>query len=163
MKRIACYPGSFDPITKGHVEVALRALKLFDEVVLLVANNSEKKFFFSADERVAMAAETFRRMKVDRIRVEQTDGLVVEYAKKLEAVALIRGLRAVTDFEYEFQVAAVNEYIDPEMEMVFLMSRHEEAFISSSSVKELFIHGADIKRLVPEPVYEAFLKKAGRE
>ncbi len=159
MKRIACYPGSFDPITNGHVEVVLRGLKLFDEVVILVANNYGKKFYFTADERVKMAEDTFKRMGIDRVRVEKTDGLVVEYAKKLKAVALIRGLRAVTDFEYEFQLAAVNEYIDPNMEMVFLMSRREEAFISSSNVKELFSLGADIKRLVPDPVYEEFLKR----
>ena len=162
MKRIACYPGSFDPITNGHVEVVLRGLKLFDEVVILVANNYGKKFYFTADERVKMAEDTFKRMGIDRVRVEKTDGLVVEYAKKLNAVALIRGLRAVTDFEYEFQLAAVNEYIDPNMEMVFLMSRREEAFISSSNVKELFSLGADIKRLVPDSVYEEFLKRKNR-
>lgn len=160
MKRIACYPGSFDPITNGHLEVAVRALKLFDEVVVLVADNSAKNFYFSAEERVRMATEAFSDLGIAGVRVEQTSGLVVEYAKSLHATALIRGLRAVTDFEYEFQLAAVNEYIEPDMEMVFLMSRREEAFISSSNIKELYSHGADISRLVPASVLRGFKSKA---
>lgn len=159
MKRIACYPGSFDPITNGHVEVAVRALKLFDEVVIIIANNNDKRFFFTAEERVKIAEESFKKLGIDRIRVEQTSGLVVEYAKEIGAVALIRGLRAVTDFEYEFQLAAVNEFIAPDMEMVFLMSRREEAFISSSNIKELYSLGTDIATLVPSPVIEAFKAK----
>lgn len=161
MKRIACYPGSFDPITNGHVEVAVRALKLFDEVVVLIANNNDKRFFFSAEERVKIAEESFKKLGLERIKVQQTSGLVVEYAKEIGAVALIRGLRAVTDFEYEFQLAAINEFIAPDMEMVFLMSRREEAFISSSNIKELYSHGADITGLVPSPVLDAFKAKTG--
>ena len=162
MKRIACYPGSFDPITNGHVEVVLRGLKLFDEVVILVANNYGKKFYFTADERVKMAEDTFKRMGIDRVRVEKTDGLVVEYAKKLNAVALIRGLRAVTDFEYELQIAQSNRKVAPEIDTVFLTTSIEYAYLSSSIVKEYARYGVDVTQFVPIEVVDRIKEKYNR-
>ncbi len=157
MKKIACYPGSFDPITDGHVEIIKRALKLFDQVYVLVANNSEKSHYFSVEERVKMIEEAFAGY--DNLFVTHTSGLVVNRAKELGSNILIRGLRAVSDFEYEFQVAAVNEYIDSNIETVFLISRRQTSFISSSQVKELYFHGQDISQLVPKSVVEGFKKK----
>jgi len=157
MKKIACYPGSFDPITNGHLEIAQRALRLFDKLIIIVANNSEKKSYFTVDERVNMIKEALKEH--DNVEVISTSGLVVKKAKECGSNVLIRGLRAVTDFEYEFQVAAVNEYIDDEVETVFLMSKRETAFISSSQIKELYFHGHDIAPLVPPCVLEAFKNK----
>lgn len=156
--RIACYPGSFDPITNGHIEIVTRALKLFDRVVVIIADNIDKKYFFDSAERELMARRAFEKIS-DRVDVVSTSGLVVDKAKELGSSTLIRGLRAVTDFEYEFQVAAVNEYIDPAIETIFLMSRREQAFISSSHIKELFLHGTDIAPLVPSSVLKAFEDK----
>lgn len=155
--KTACYPGSFDPITNGHLEIALRATKMFDKVYILIADNSAKKYFFTLEERVSMAKEAVK--DYPSIEVVSTSSLVVSKAKELGSEILIRGLRAVTDFEYEFQVAAVNEYIDPAIEMVFLMSRREQAFISSSHIKELALHGMDIDGLVPASVSKALQKK----
>lgn len=157
--RIACYPGSFDPITNGHVEIATRALKMFDKLVIIIANNIEKKYFFTIEERTKMAREAFKDLP--GIEVVSTSGLVVDKAKEVGSEVLIRGLRAITDFEYEFQVAAVNEFIDPKIEMVFLMSRREQAFISSSHIKELYSHDIDISSLVPASVLKAFEDKQG--
>lgn len=157
MKKIACYPGSFDPITMGHVEIIERALKLFDEVYVIVADNSEKKHYFTSSERVEMIKKTFSGR--ENLKVVSTSGLVVSKAKELNSNILIRGLRAVTDFEYEFQVAAVNEYIDSEIETVFLLSRRQMAFISSSQIKELYRHGQDISELVPNCVIDFFKNK----
>ena len=159
MKRIACYPGSFDPITNGHVEVVLRGLKLFDEVVILVANNYGKKFYFTADERVKMAEDTFKRMGIDRVRVEKTDGLVVEYAKKLNAVALIRGLRAVTDFEYEFQMALTNKKLNPELETMFVITDPEYMYLSSSMVRQVASFGGDVTDFLPDGICKDIVER----
>ena len=136
--RIAVYPGSFDPLTNGHVDVALRAKKFFDKVIIMVADNASKKghYLFSAEERVEMAKETFA--SYEGFEVVSTDKLVVKEAKKLSAQALIRGLRAVTDYEMEFQLHEVNEFLEPDIDMVYLMARKDQAFVSSSTIKELF-------------------------
>ncbi len=157
--RIACYPGSFDPLTVGHVDVALRARKIFDKVIILIANNPKKEnaYLFNAKERVLLAEETFKGY--DGFEVAMTDGLVVRKAKELGAIALIRGLRAVTDYEAEYQMHEVNEYLEPSIDMVYLMSHRVQAFVSSSNIKEMFFAGADISDLVPRPIYEAMLKK----
>ncbi len=157
MNRIACYPGSFDPITNGHVEIALRALKLFDKIIIVVANNIEKKYYFSLEERINIVKETFKDYK--NIEVVEGDGLSAVQAQKLGARAIIRGLRAVSDYEYECQFAATNEYLAPDMEMVFLMSRKEFAFISSSHIKEINAFGGDVSSLVPLPALTAFNNK----
>ncbi len=157
--RIAVYPGSFDPLTNGHVDVALRAKKLFDKVIIMIADNASKKghYMFTAEERVKMAEETFAGL--DGFEVVVTNKLVVKEAKKLNAQALIRGLRAVTDYEAEFQLHEVNEFLEPDIDMVYLMARKDQAFVSSSTIKELYSQGVDISNLVPEPVLKMMDKK----
>lgn len=156
MKR-AIYPGSFDPITNGHLDVLKRALKVFDEVIVLVAVNPEKKTKFTEQERITMIEEATKGLK--GVKVDFTTGLSVEYAKKHGATCLIRGLRAVTDFEYEFSLSASNEFIDSSIDMVFFMSHAETSFISSSSIDELYRKGVDISKLVPESVIKMYKKK----
>ena len=157
MKR-AIYPGSFDPITNGHLDVLQRALKVFDEVIVLVAVNSNKKSKFSAEERVEMIKEATEGLK--GVKVDCTDGLSVKYAKEHKATCLVRGLRAVTDFEYEFSLSASNEFIDESIDMVFFMSHAETSFISSSSIDTLYNEGIDISKLVPPSVVKMYKKKA---
>ncbi len=156
MKRIAIYPGSFDPITNGHLDIINRASKLFDEVIILVAYNKEKKARFSAEDRVSMIKESISKFK--NVSVDSYSGLTMEYAKNKGAIALIRGIRVVSDFEYEWQLAAANEYVDPNIEMVFLMSHQETTFISSSTIDELYFNGVDISPLVPKVVLEFYKK-----
>ena len=157
-KRIAIYPGSFDPLTNGHLDVALRANQLFDEVIILVANNANKKnYLFTIEEREEMIKETFKDYKT--IKVDKTEGLVVDKAKELNANIIIRGLRAVTDFESEFALHEINEYLDPNIEMVYLMAKKEQTFVSSSNIKEIFFHGKDISKLVPLPVFKKLKEK----
>ena len=146
----AIYPGSFDPITNGHLDIIKRALGIFDNVIVLVAINPDKKSRFSVAERISMIKEATENL--NGVLVDAYDGLTVEYAKKHHAKHLIRGLRAVTDFEYEFQLASANEYIDPNIDTVFLMSKVEKSFINSSMIMELYKQGIDISNLVPNSV-----------
>lgn len=162
--KIACYPGSFDPITNGHVDVCLRARKIFDQVIILIACNPNKisSGYFSDIEREMIVKEVFKNY--DGILVKRCETLVVNKAKELKAQALIRGLRAVTDYEVENQLHAVNEFIDDSIDMVYLMAKKDQTFVSSSAVKELFSYDADIKSLVPPAVYKAMcLKKDGKK
>ena len=147
--KIAVYPGSFDPITNGHLEILDRALNIFDKVIMLVAVNPNKKTRFSAEERVAMIKESINN---PRVEVDSFDGLTVKYAKEHGAHHLIRGLRAVTDFEYEFSLASANDYIDESIDTVFLMSKVEKSFINSSMIMELYQSGVDVSALVPASV-----------
>ena len=153
----AIYPGSFDPITNGHLDILKRALEVFDEVVLLLAVNPEKKGVFSIDERLLMMQKATAKFK--GVVVDYTDGLTVDYCKKIGAKHMIRGLRAVTDFEYEFQLNAANQFLDSSIDVVFLMSSSSTAFISSSMINQLRKSGADIAALVPEAVVEAYANK----
>lgn len=148
--KIAVYPGSFDPITNGHLDILDRACALFDKVIILVAHNANKKFNFSTSERVEMIKEATKGN--DKVEVMSDEGLTVKFAKKHGATHLIRGLRAVSDFEYEFQLASANEYIDPEIDTVFLMARGDKTFISSSSIMTMAKSGIDVSKLVPESV-----------
>ena len=156
MKR-AIYPGSFDPITNGHLDVLQRSLKVFDEVIVLVADNPHKTSKFSVKERVEMIKDATKDLK--GVIVDSSNGLSVEYAKKHNAVCLIRGLRAVSDFEYEFSLSATNEFIDNSIDMVFFMSHAETSFISSSSIDALYKSGVDISNLVPPSVVRMYKKK----
>ena len=150
MKKIAVYPGSFDPITNGHLDILKRALDIFDEVIVLVGVNPSKKYIFSTIERVEMIKEC---VNDPRVKVDSNIGLTVKYAKDHGATHIIRGLRAVTDFEYEFQLAAANDYAaEGEIDSVFLMSKVANSFISSSSILELYRNGIDVSNLVPAPV-----------
>ena len=148
--KIAIYPGSFDPITNGHLDVLGRAAQMFDKVIILVAINADKKGRFSIEERVAMIKESISQF--NNVEVDSYDGLTVEYAKAHNSKFLIRGLRAVTDFDYEFQLAAANEYADPSIDTVFLMSKAEKSFINSSAIIELAKKGIDVSGLVPPAV-----------
>lgn len=153
----AVYAGSFDPITNGHLDILQRAVAAFDEVIILIAVNPSKKGIFSLEERLEMIKKATSGM--ERVKVDYYEGLTVEYCKKIGVKHLIRGLRAVTDFEYEFQLAAANKYIDPDIDMVFFMSNSSTAFISSSMINQLRKSGADIAALVPASVIEAYEKK----
>ena len=148
--KVAIYPGSFDPITNGHINILERACKVFDKVIVLVANNDAKKSRFSVEERVAMIKEAVADLK--GVEVDSTNGLTVKYAKEKGATHLIRGLRAVSDFEYEFQLASANEFADASIDMVFFMARGDKTFISSSSIIRLHESGVDISNLVPKSV-----------
>lgn len=155
--RKAVYPGSFDPITNGHLDVLERALDVFDEVTLLVADNPEKKSRFTTKERIEMIKEATKGLK--GVKVDSSSGLTVDYAKKIGAKHLVRGLRAVTDFEYEFSLTAANRYIDKSIDIVFFMANSEHSFISSSNIDELHRSGIDISKLVPQSVVKMYQKK----
>ena len=148
--KVAIYPGSFDPITNGHIDVLKRALQVFDKVIVLVAVNPDKSSRFSYEERVNMIKEAVEAY--DNVEVDFTTGLTVEYAKKHGVKHLIRGLRAVTDFEYEFQLAVANEFADKDIDMIFFMSHGETNFITSSMIMELYKNGVDVSTLVPNSV-----------
>ena len=157
MEKIGVYPGSFDPITNGHMDVLRRSLEVFDRVILLLAVNPRKKSVFPIEERLAMMKEAVKDM--DRVTVDATDGLTVDYCLSHGSHHIIRGLRAVTDFEYEFQLAAANRFAGPGVDMVFFMASSQTTFISSSTVNELERNGADISSLVPPCVARAYSQK----
>lgn len=154
--KVAVYPGSFDPITNGHLDVLNRALKVFDKVIVLIAVNPNKKSRFAAEIRKIMVEEAVNNNP--QVEVDIYDGLTVEYAKQHGATHLIRGLRAVTDFEYEFQLATANDYIDNNIDTIFLMSKNDKSFINSSMIMELHEKGVDVSGLVPESVYKRLKK-----
>ncbi len=156
MKR-AVYPGSFDPITNGHIDILKRALEIFDEVIVLIAENHEKKSRFTVKERVEMIQDATKDL--EGVKVDSTEGLTVSYAKRVGATHLIRGLRAVSDFEYEFSLAAANHYIDESIDIVFFMANSESSFISSSMIDGLYSENVDISNLVPESVVKMYKKK----
>ena len=154
----AVYPGSFDPITNGHIDILHRALDVFDEVVILVADNQDKKPRFSVDQRIQMIKEAVKDLK--GVSVDSTSGLTVKYAKKVGAKHLIRGLRAVTDYEYECTLAAANHFIDDSIDVVFFMANPESSFISSSGIDRMFKEKVDISKLVPESVLKMYKKSS---
>lgn len=153
--KVAIYPGSFDPITNGHLEILRRALNIFDKVIVLVAYNKDKQARFSVSERIAMIKEA---VLDERVAVDSFDGLTIDYAKKHNASHLIRGLRAVTDFEYEFTLASANDFIDSGIDTVFLMSKAEKSFINSSTIIKLAENGVDVSPLVPFSVLKRLKK-----
>jgi pantetheine-phosphate adenylyltransferase len=156
VKRVI-YPGSFDPITNGHLDVIHRAATLFDEVVVAVAYNEQKSSLFTADERTALIQEVIG--KVPNIRVARFDGLLVEFAKAQKATAVVRGLRAVSDFEFEFQMALMNRKLEPVIETIFLMPAEKYTYLSSRIVKEIARLGGDISAFVPDSVARALREK----
>lgn len=157
MSRRAVYPGSFDPVTFGHIDLIKRASHVFDEVIVAVANNAQKKPLFNAPERLAMLKEA--TANIPRIRIEAFDGLVINYARKNDARILIRGLRMVSDFEYEFQMALTNRRLAEDVETVFLMPSEGYSFLSSALIKEAVALGADVSSFVPPFVAEKLKEK----
>ncbi len=149
--RIALYPGSFDPITTGHVDIINRALEIFDHVEIGVAVNVNKQPTFSDAVRISMIEETFAGD--DRISVSGFSGLLVDYARQRGIRTVIRGLRAVSDFEYEFQMASMNRRLTDQVDFFFLMTSEEHFFVSSSLVREVALNGGDVERFVPQAVY----------
>ncbi len=158
-ERLAVYPGSFDPLTNGHVDIILRGSKLFDRIIVAMLVNAEKSPFFSVEERVATAREVFRGHR--NVEVDTFDGLLVEYARSKGASVIVRGLRAISDFEYELQMALMNRRLYPDVETVFMMPGEAYTYLSSRLVKEVFALGGDITGLVPE-IVEASLRRKQR-
>lgn len=153
-KTIAIYPGTFDPITIGHLDIIERASSIYEKVYVTVGINPNKSTFFSVEDRLDFILKSVAHL--DNVFVEYNDGLIIEFAKRKNAKIMIRGLRAVTDFEYELQIASANMYLDRNIETIFMMTRSEYSFISSSNVKEMAFAGADISGLVPFSVNEYF-------
>lgn len=158
--RRAIYPGSFDPITAGHLDVIHRAAKLFDELVVAVAFNDQKQSMFTAEERMTMIRES--TAGVGNIRVACFDGLLVEFAKRESAAAVVRGLRAISDFEFEFQMALMNRKLDSTIETIFLTPREEFTYLSSRIVKEIARLGGNVEAFVPPSVVRALSVKFSR-
>ncbi len=156
-KKTAIYPGSFDPLTNGHVDVINRALEIFDQVIVAVLHNPSKKALFSSAERVEMIQQSFNGLKP--VLVETFDGLLVDYARMKNAVAVIRGMRAISDFENEFQMALMNRKLNKDVQSVFLMTGLRWIFTSSSIIKEAAQFGGDISDMVPEAVKLKLLEK----
>lgn len=159
MKRKAIYPGSFDPITNGHVDIIQRGLKAFDEVIIVVASNlrKQKGAWFTPEERVDLIRKVFRNER--RVKVDVCDGLIMDYARKNKVHAVLRGLRAASDFESEFMMAAINRELNPEVETVFMMTGKNLFFVSSTVLKEVAAFDGSIKPYVPMPVLQAMKKK----
>jgi pantetheine-phosphate adenylyltransferase len=160
MEKIAVYPGFFDPITNGHVDIILRGLRLFDKIIVAVLKNPKKEALFSTKDRVTMIQEIFARQP--DIKVKAFDGLLVEFVRRHKAKIVIRGLRAVSDFEYEFQMALMNRQLNPKIETLYMMPSVHYSFLNSSVVKEVFSLGGSVKGLVPENVEKRLQKKLRR-
>lgn len=158
MAQKAIYPGSFDPITNGHLDILDRSLTLFPEITIVVAGTGRKDPLFNPNERVELIREVVRNRP--GVKVDQWSGLIMDYARDHGISAVIRGLRAASDFEYEFMMASMNKKINPKVETLFMMTGQNFYFVSSSMVKELFRYGGDIAPYVPEPVVH-YLKKKG--
>jgi len=159
-ERTVVYPGTFDPITMGHLDIINRALELFDRVVVAVARHPSKTPLFTLEERLEMINECFKGSKKN-IEIEAVSGLLVEYAFKKGAKSIVRGLRAVSDFEYEFQLALMNRRLERNVETVFLMTGFRWIYISSSIIKDAAQHGGDVTGLVPEHVQQNLKDKYG--
>jgi len=148
MKRIAVFPGSFDPITKGHEDIILRAVPLFDEIIVAIGTNSSKKYYYGLEKRLDMIRYTFRNEP--KVKVETYLGMTVDYCKEVGATHLLRGLRTSADFEFERSIAHINQTLHPDIDTVFLLSLQEYSAINSTIVRDILSNGGDPQRFVPE-------------
>mgnify|MGYP000174496904 FL=1 len=155
--RIGVYPGTFDPVTNGHLDIIKRGLHLFDKLYVVVPKNIQKNALFTTNERVELLKEVLK--DYPNIEVVSTDELTVNFATEVQATAMLRGLRMVSDFEYELQLATLNRHLNNKVETIFIMSSHEYSFLSSSSVKEIASFGGDVSEFVPQAVKLALDKK----
>jgi len=157
MSTLAVYPGSFDPLTNGHVDIILRGARLFDRIIVAILVNAEKKPLFSMAERVEIAREVFRTQS--NVEVDTFDGLLVDYVARRGAQVIVRGLRAVSDFEFEFQMALMNQKLDSRIDTVFMMPAEQYTYISSRLIKEVFSLGGRVSGLVPDLVEQRLRQK----
>ena len=157
MKKTAIYPGTFDPITNGHLDLVERALRIFDEVIIALAPSQKKQPLFTIKERLGMIKKSMKGLK--RVRVESFNSLLVDYVKKKRGIAILRGLRAVSDFEFELQMALMNRRLNKNIETVFMMPSEDYSFLTSSIIKEIASFGGSVNGLVPKDVEKALGKK----
>lgn len=158
--KIAVYPGSFDPVTKGHIDILKNGAEIFDKVIIAVAKNSEKNSFLTVAERVELIRKSVKEL--ENIEVDSFDGLTIEYAKRVGAKVILRGLRAVSDFEYEMQLSQANSALSSDIKTIFLITKPKYNFISSRTIKEIFLNNGDISKFVPDCVYEFLMKNKAR-
>lgn len=159
--KAAVYPGTFDPVTNGHIDIIERSLKLFDKVYILVGENPQKATTFTPEERVHMLKAALKKHN-NKIEIEHFDGLLLNYVKKKRSNVIIRGLRAISDFEFEFSRALLNRELEKEIETIFIMTKDDYAFLSSSIIKEIAMFGGSVKGFVPEIVEKKLSKKFGK-
>jgi pantetheine-phosphate adenylyltransferase len=159
--KIAVYPGSYDPLTNGHVDIIQRGLNIFDKIIVAALKNPSKTYLFSLEERMEMLIATFK--KTPNIQVDYFEGLLVDYLKKIKVNTVVRGLRAISDFEIEFQMALMNRSIKPEIETIFLVPSICYSFVSSRLVKEVYQLGGGIERMVPDIVDKKLKEKFGKD
>jgi pantetheine-phosphate adenylyltransferase len=157
--KIAVYPGTFDPITNGHLDILRRSLAVFDKLIVAIAANVRKQPLFTVEERISFIRDSIGKPNGKRIEYDSFDGLLIDYCKAKGATTIVRGLRALADFEYEFQFAHMNRRLAPEVDTMFLMTAEENFYVSSSLVKEVASFGGDVTGLVPDSVRRALVKK----
>jgi len=159
MDKIAIVPGTFDPITNGHIDIIKRAKSIFSKVIVAVAINSSKRPMFTFEERIALTKEVMRDSNLAEIEVDGVKGLLVDFAKKKHAKVIVRGLRAVSDFEYELQMAFMNRQLNCDVEMIYMMPYIKYSFLSSSIAKDVFLNGGNIEKFLPEIVIKRMKEK----
>ncbi len=159
--RIAIYPGSFDPVTLGHLDIIRRASGLFDRLIVAVMHNQNKKPMFSVEERMEMLRRTTAGLP--NVEIESFDGLLADYARRKNACVLVKGLRAVSDFEYEFQMALANRKLNADLDTVFLMTSSEYMYLSSSVVKDIAVHGGSVAGFVPDEIVQDIVRRTRKE
>ena len=153
----AIFPGSFDPLTRGHMDIIKRACKLLDELIVVILNNSTKTSMFTVEERISFLQAATQDL--DNVRVADYEGLTVEFARAVGACCMVRGVRSIKDYEYEMEIAAINQHIASEIETLILFANPQDSFVSSSAIKEMVAYGQSVEGLVSEEVYAALLKK----